>query len=173
MSKSLRPERARSFAHKYVENGFNASQAVVDLGITDNRPSAGVIGHRLLNNVKVKTIVEDHIKRHKMSADEVAEELSEVAQTKTPIDATQKLKALELLTKVHGLITNKSEITHSQSKQDQLQNARQSYILAALPELQLNNPDWPISKLQDVAEQKFNDWLAGLQVTPLASNMEQ
>ncbi len=173
MSSSRLSPRHRKFAHEYVKNGFVGVQAIMSAGYNMGYNAACVEASRLLRKPKVQQMVDDHIKRHKMSADEVAEELSEVAQTKTPIDATQKLKALELLTKVHGLITNKSEITHNQSKQDQLQSARQSYILSALPELQQTHPDWPISKLQDVAEQKFNDWLAGLQVTPLASNMEQ
>lgn len=110
--KSLRPERANKFAARFISNGFNSSQAVVDCGITTNRASAGVIGHRLLKNVKVKRAVERHLQMSKLSADEVIEKLTEVATSEVAeIKASDKLKALELLGKFHKLFTDRVDHT--------------------------------------------------------------
>ncbi len=87
--------------------------------------------------------------------------------------SVDKLATVAAISTDKQLLLTGNATSITESKSSQLSQAKQSFILSALPELQLNNPDWPISKLQDVAEQKFNDWLAGLQVTPLASDLSQ
>lgn len=139
--KSLRPERARKFASKYVTNGFNPVQAVVDCGVTTNRNSAHVIGYRLLRNPTVQSLVERHLQMSKLSADEVIVKLTEVAVAEVAeIKASDKLKALELLGKFHKLFTDK--VDHS---------------------IQL---DGAVSKLRnefpDVAEDELKSWLADM-----------
>jgi len=82
--KSLRPERAQRFAAKYVRNGFNPVQAVVDCGITRNRNSAHVIGWRLLQNVTTRQEIRKHltkmISNDVMTAQEVLQRLSKHAR---------------------------------------------------------------------------------------------
>ncbi len=173
MSKNLRPERARSFAARFVKNGFIATQAVLELGWTDNYMSAAVTGHRLLNNDKVKQAEEEHIKKAKMSADEVLEELSSVAKSNPAIDGNQKMKALEMLAKAHNLVDKRAEQPRESNRDNQLLQARQSYILTALPELARINPDWPVERLQTEAEAKFTAWMESLNLSPLITEQVQ
>ncbi len=52
--------------------------------------------------------------KSKMSANDVIETLTEVANEKTEIDGAQKLKALELLGKFHKLFTDKVETSQGE-----------------------------------------------------------
>ncbi len=111
----VRQHRAKKFAAKYAENGFNPTQAVIDCGITRNRNSAHVIGYRLLRNATTKSLIEAHLKEAKISADEVLEELSSIARA--PVDKfseSAKLKALELTGKAHKLFTDRVETSDSE-----------------------------------------------------------
>ena len=109
--KSLRPERAKKFAAKYVNNGFSPAQAAIDCGFTTNRNSAYVIGHRLLKNVKTQKAVEEHLKAAKMDADEVLERLTKIARTEAEFKGSDVVKANELLGKGHKLFVDKVETT--------------------------------------------------------------
>ncbi len=113
--KNLRPERARSFAHKFVTNGFNATQAVLDLGLTNNPNSAGVTGHRLLRNAKTVKAIEDHLMSAKMDANEVLERLTEIARKQAEFKGSDIVKANELLGKGHKLFTDRVETSSSDS----------------------------------------------------------
>lgn len=101
--------RYEYFASEYVRTGFNGQQAVLNCGFTKKPKSAKIIAHRLLTYVTVAEAVKRHMETAKMSADEVLQELSEVAKTKTKIGGGEKLKALELLGKGHKLFTEKVE----------------------------------------------------------------
>jgi hypothetical protein len=109
---SLAPRRARKFAAKLVSNGFNAGQAVIDCGLTKNRNSAYVTGHRLLKHAKVKEAIEQHLMSAKISADEILEELSVMARAPVEkVSEAGKLKALELSGKAQRLFVDKVEST--------------------------------------------------------------
>ncbi len=101
--------RQRKFAAEYVKNGFNGVQAIFAAGYQMNYDAACVQSSRLLRKTKVIAQVEEHILKTKMDADEVAKEIASVARTKTPVDASAKMKALDLLTKINGMITQKIE----------------------------------------------------------------
>ncbi len=66
-----------------------------------------------------------------------------------------------------------TNISASNSRNSQLNTAKQSYILTALPDLQHLHPDWSNTDLQRAAEQKFNDWYASLTADTLASDAVQ
>ena len=107
--------RQRKFVHDYVRNGFSKADAVISAGFTQNRYSAYVIGYRLLQKVTIQREIEKHMEKVKLSADQVLEELSEIAVTKAPVDGAQRLKALELLGKGHKLFVDRVEQTTSDS----------------------------------------------------------
>ena len=109
MRQRLLNARHRKFAHEYVRNGFNGVQAAFVAGYTLNYFAAGVTAHRLLKNVKVMSEIEQHVKKSKLSADNVIERLSDIAQTPTKIDGNHVLKSLELLGKAHKLWDNQSQ----------------------------------------------------------------
>jgi len=164
--------RHRKFASEYVKSGFNGVQAVYAAGYKQGYDAARVTASRLLTKANVQHMVDEHIKKSKMSADEVLEELSSVAKSNPTIDGNQKMKALEMLAKAHNLVDKRAEQPRSDNYNSLLQ-AKQSFILAALPDLQQNHPDWPIIKLQDEAEQRFNAWYNSLNIDPLVTNTVQ
>lgn len=108
MNGKLSPRR-RKFVHEYVKNGFNGVQAIYAAGYKSGYNSACTEAWRLLRNAEVSKAVEDHIKKSQMSAEDVLNELSEVARAEVDIDASQKMKALELVGKYHKLFTDRVE----------------------------------------------------------------
>src|SRR5262249_44074221 len=50
----------------------------------------------------------------------------------------------------------------SASKSEQITRAQHSYILAAIPDLQQQNPGWTHEQLQTAALKAFNLWLESL-----------
>ncbi len=165
--------RQRKFAHEYVKNGFNGVQAVLAAGYQMGYNAACVQSSRLLRKAKIEMAVEEHIKKAKMSADEVLEELSSVAKSETQIDGNQKMKALEMLAKAHNLVDKRAEQPRDSNRSTQLHQAKQSYILAALPQLVINHPDWPTERLQSEAEQSFQSWFDSLNLTPVITEQVQ
>lgn len=118
MPRSLRNLRAPKFAHKYTANGFNAGQAVLDIGWTTNPDSAYVIGHRLLRTVKAQQIINKHMESAKADADEVLSNLTRIARTEVKFTGSDVVKANELLGKGHKLFTDRVEsenINHNDS----------------------------------------------------------
>ncbi len=168
----MRPQH-RKFAAEYIKNGFNGVQAVYAAGYKQGYDSACVQASRLLSNAKVAQMVDDHIKKSKMSADDVLEELSSVAKSETQISEQSKMKALEMLAKAHNLVDKRAEQPRESSRDQQLQSAKQSYILSALPQLACNHPDWPTERLQQEAESKFLAWIDSLNLTPVITEQVQ
>ncbi len=165
--------RHRKFASEYVKNGFNATAAVYAAGYKQGYDAARVTGSRLLTKTNVQQMVDDHIKKSKMSADEVLEELASVAKEPAQISEQSKMKALEMLAKAHNLVDKRAEQPRESNRDIQLNTARSSYILAALPELALNHPDWPVERLQQEAEHKFMAWMDSLNLTPVITEQVQ
>ncbi len=110
MSRVL-PFKQRKFVANYILLAGNGSRAVLAAGYKQTYGSARVTSHRLLTKANVMSEIESHVRKSKMSADQVIEELSDIAQVNTPIEATQKVKALELLGKFHKLFVDKIEQT--------------------------------------------------------------
>jgi len=75
-----RQHRYRQFARKYIKNGCNGLQTVLDCGFTDNPDSAKVIAARLLTYVYVDNEISKLQAKAKMDADEVVERLSDIAR---------------------------------------------------------------------------------------------
>lgn len=146
--KSSRKDRARKFAPKYCENGFNKAQAVIDCGITTNRKSAYVIGFRLLQDVTVKKAVEDHLKKAKITADEILEELSTMARAPVEkVSEAGKLKALELSGKAAKLFIDRTETTDNTEVE-----SRKAFLNDQLQRLQSKHTDDPIGYGQSLLQ---------------------
>lgn len=103
--------RYRQFAAKYIKNGYNGLQTVLDCGFTDNPDSAKVIASRLLTYVYVDNEITKLQAKAKMDADEVLERLTEVARSKVEFKGSDVVKAAELLGKGHKLFVDKVETT--------------------------------------------------------------
>ena len=56
-----------------------------------------------------------------------------------------------------------TNISGKPERQSQLDSARNSYLLAAIPELQSAHPEWTAEQLQHAATKAFSDWYASLQ----------
>lgn len=110
------PFKQRKFLANYILLNGNGVKAVYAAGYQQGYFAAGVTAHRLLKKAKIVAEIEKHFQKSKMSADGVIQELSEVAQVQTPIDANQKLKALELLGKFHKLFVDKIETTDTSER---------------------------------------------------------
>lgn len=142
--------RRRKFATEYIKNGFNGVQAVFAAGYRQGYDSACVEASRLLRNAKVQQIIERHLQMSKLSADEVIERLTEVANAEvSEIKASDKLKALELLGKFHKLFTDK--VDHSFQLDSALTRLR--------------------SEFPDVAEPELKSWLAD--ILGITQNIEE
>ena len=78
--KSLRPERAKKFAAKFVSNGFSPADAVILCGWTQNRRSAYVIAYRLLENVITQREIKRLMTKDVLTAQDVLVGLSDKAK---------------------------------------------------------------------------------------------
>ncbi len=169
--KTLRPQRAKKFAAKFCENGFNASKAVRQLGITTNPKSAWVIGHRLLSNVVTIKAVEDHLKASKMSADEVLERLSDIARKTADFRGSDIVKANELIGKGHGIFIDKVESSSTVTTIDPSQLLRSINKLAS--KTGANPRDIALEFKRDFSDQDDPDYNPDLEaaIVQIVANM--
>lgn len=105
------PFKQRKFIANYILLAGNGSQAVIAAGYKQTYGSARVTACRLLTKANVMAEIESHVRKAKLDANQVIEELSDIAQTSTIIDGNQRLRALELLGKFHKLFTDRIEST--------------------------------------------------------------
>jgi phage terminase small subunit len=113
------------FAQEYVID-FNGKQAAIRAGYTER--SAEVTASRMLRNDKVRSEIErlldDPIGKRNETRARVLEELEKLAYTDDAIDIKEdkdgnilevsrkdKIKAIELLMRMHGLMTEKVELS--------------------------------------------------------------
>lgn len=102
--------RRKKFAAEYVKNGFNGVQAIYAAGYKQGYNSACTEAWRLLRNAEVQKLVSETLKKSKISADEVMEELSTIARAPVEkVTESGKLKALELTGKAYKLFTDRVE----------------------------------------------------------------
>jgi len=116
MSNTLTPKQEK-FAQRYIELG-NASEAYRQAYDAENMsPEAiKVEACRLLQNPNVALTVinlqEDHRERHKVTVDSITHELDELKEeARTEKQYSPAITAVMGKAKIHGLLTDKSEIT--------------------------------------------------------------
>lgn len=131
MSKTQEPQKLTTKQQRFVdayvgEARFNASEAVRLAGyVTKNADS---LGYQLRNTPSVRARIDELLEAHTLRSPEVLRELTDVAmrgldafievtrfdKDGNPIaakmDATAKMKALELVGKAYGLFTDKQQI---------------------------------------------------------------
>lgn len=125
------------FADEYLidRNATRAYKAAYPEVKTDN--SAAVSGNRLLRNDKVAEYIKERMaertKRTEVKGDDVIKELATIGFAKTTsvnefeIKTSDKLKALELIARILGMFTDKSEIKATVSIEDYLKKLGGDY----------------------------------------------
>lgn len=119
------PLKQQKFVANYILLCGNGVRAVYAAGYKQGYDSACVTASRLLRNTKVEDELEKHAAKAKLSADQVIEELTVVAQAEVRLEGAQKVKALELLGKFHKLFVDKVETTEIPN--DSLASAQQIF----------------------------------------------
>lgn len=130
-------DNQKIFADEYLidRNATRAYKAAYPEVKTDN--SAAVSGNRLLRNDKVaeyiKEKMDEKTERTKVKGDDVIRELATIGFAKTTsvngfeIKTSDKLKALELIARILGMFTDKSEIKATVSIEDYLKKLGGDY----------------------------------------------
>lgn len=72
--------KQRVFVEVYLSNGFNAGAAAREAGYSGDDRALRVIGAKNLVKPNVRAVVEDRLKEHKLTADEVLARLAEMAR---------------------------------------------------------------------------------------------
>lgn len=113
MSKEKAPDRQIQFAQEYVID-FNGKQAAIRAGYSEKTAEAQA--SRLLRNVKVRSeierLLEDPIGKRNETRERVLAELEHLAYSTDDDDAKRdKIRALELLLKMHGLLTDRVDVS--------------------------------------------------------------
>ena len=125
MAKDKAPDRQIQFAQEYVVD-FNGKQAAIRSGYSEK--TAESQASRLLRNVKVRSeierLLEDPIGKRNETRERILSELEAMAYTDDAIEVREdkegnildvsrrdKLRAIELLGKMHGLFTEKVDVS--------------------------------------------------------------
>ncbi len=87
--------------------------------------------------------------------------------------SVDKLATVAAISTEKQLLLTGNATSITESKSNQLSSAKRSYILSALPELQLNYPDLSSIQLQQLAEQSFQSWFDSLNLTPVITEQVQ
>jgi phage terminase small subunit len=122
--------KQEAFARAYVETG-NASEAYRRAYNAEKMSDEAirVEACRLLDNPNVSLTVEKlqakHQKRHEITVDKLTEmalaafkEAQRIAPTSGQMQTSSMVKAAEFLGKLHGLIVDRSEVTHKDGVED-------------------------------------------------------
>jgi len=122
--------KQEAFARAYVETG-NASEAYRRAYNAEkmSEEAIRVEACRLLGNPNVSLTVEKlqakHQKRHEITVDKLTEmalaafkEAQRIAPTSGQMQTSSMVKAAEFLGKLHGLIVDRSEVTHKDGVED-------------------------------------------------------
>lgn len=130
-------DNQKIFADEYLidRNATRAYKAAYPGVKTDN--SAAASGNRLLRNDKVAEYIKERMaekaKRTEVKGDDVIKELATIGFAKTTsvnefeIKTSDKLKALELIARILGMFTDKSEIKATVSIEDYLKKLGGDY----------------------------------------------
>jgi hypothetical protein len=113
MKKQSNPEWWQVFITEYLTNGNNATRAYLECHAVKTT-TAEVESCRLLRNPKFKKLMDSAIEalnqKQSMTREEWIKTLTEVGKVKTGINGATKVKALELLGKSLGYVTEKMEV---------------------------------------------------------------
>lgn len=106
--------RHRLFAAEYIRNGKIGVQAVYAAGYSQGYNAACVTASRLLRNAKVKSLIDEIVETAvvdaELTAERVSKEIAKLAYVPVKeINSSDKLKALDLATKVLGMQSTKLE----------------------------------------------------------------
>jgi phage terminase small subunit len=121
------PDKQIIFAQEYITD-FNGKQAAIRAGYSEK--TAESQASRLLRNVKVRTeiekLLEDPVGRRNETRERALKELEQIAYTDEGIDIRKdkdgnilevsrkdKIKSLELLLRMHGLLSDSLKLTGS------------------------------------------------------------
>ena len=124
MAKDKAPDRQIQFAQEYVVD-FNGKQAAIRAGYSEKTSESQA--SRLLRNVKVRSeierLLEDPVGKRNETRERILSELEVMAYTDDAIEVRKdkdgeildvsrrdKLRAIELLGKMHGLFTDKVDV---------------------------------------------------------------
>ena len=124
MAKDKAPDRQIQFAQEYVVD-FNGKQAAIRAGYSEKTSESQA--SRLLRNVKVRSeierLLEDPVGKRNETRERILSELEVMAYTDDAIEVRKdkdgeildvsrrdKLRAIELLGKMHGLYTDKVDV---------------------------------------------------------------
>jgi phage terminase small subunit len=103
--------KQQRFVKEYIVS-LNATQSAINAGYSKH--TAQQVGSRLLLNVLIKDEISKQMKliddEKIMTASETLQRITEIARSPNAKE-TDKLKALELMSKRHGLLIDKSEET--------------------------------------------------------------
>lgn len=123
-------DKQQAFCDEYLAKGMNATQAYLSVYKNiKNKNSAAEMASRLLRNVKVRAYIDTAMAKlhdeRTMDAKEVMERLTSIAREQTTDDTLtmegdivkvrshtkERIKALELLGKAHGLFEKNVNLT--------------------------------------------------------------
>jgi phage terminase small subunit len=89
------------FIKRYVQCNGNATQAVLSVYNTNNSNSAGVIGSRLLRNVRIHEALATRLESEESFTVYMVMLLKKIIDNGT---GSEKIRALEIALKLHGLL---------------------------------------------------------------------
>jgi phage terminase small subunit len=102
--------KQRLFVEAYLANP-NATEAARRAGYAGSDNVLAVTGNQLLRNPKIQELVEERVTEAGLTADEILNELAEIATGDYTLYRGDKVKSLELLGKYRKLFTDKSEVS--------------------------------------------------------------
>lgn len=108
MARPLNTKQRRFIAEYLIDS--NGTQAAIRAGYS--KKTAAEIAYELLRKPQIRAAIEKPLMRREMSAEQVIEELSDIARRPTPkrVKVKEKIRALELLAKKHGLIKERHSV---------------------------------------------------------------
>lgn len=109
--------------------GANATESAKRAGYSGNRNTLGVTAHETLRRPKIAREINRRMAA-KLSTAEIESEIVEVAQSSVLVTETGKMKALDLLTKINGMVVQKVE-TSDTTERDAASSAFASAIQSA------------------------------------------
>lgn len=103
----MRPSHKAWFNHLVQDPGQNATEAAIAAGLGKSRSSSSTLGSRL--RTKYSYLIDAYNLRKQQAAymtpAQVIERLSAIARGEVRVDA-QVMKALELLSRIHGMLSD-------------------------------------------------------------------
>lgn len=109
-------DKQQAFIAEYLINGFNATQAAITAGYSED--SARAIGCENLTKPDIREAIQKHVDstlnaKKDVLKTRIVDELDRLAFCDSDIRDNDKLKALELLGKYMAMFTDKAEIEHT------------------------------------------------------------